>query len=69
MPIQCSSSKNKFEDGRLGSDRTVEIHHRRFFLFFLDSSDTLTFYGLSALGHWHAWHDDSLRSYEVVIVE
>lgn len=60
------SAKYKSEDGRLDFDRIVEIHHRRFFLFFLDSSNTL--YGRSALGHWRAWHDDSLRSYKVVFI-
>jgi hypothetical protein len=28
------SAKYKFEDGRLGFNRILEIHHRRFFLFF-----------------------------------
>ena len=57
------SAKYKSEDGGLGFDRIVEIHHRRFFLFFWGSNDTL--YGRSALGHWRAGHDDSLRSYKV----
>jgi len=60
------SAKYKFEDGRLGFDRMVEIHHRRFFLFFLDSSDTL--YDRSALGHWRARRDDSLRSLSNIIM-
>ena len=60
------SAKYKSEDGRLGFDHIVEINHRRFFIFFWGSSDTL--YGRSALGHWRTWHN-SLRSYEVVFFE